>query len=52
MKEFRVVKTTLEVSYAYVMAKDWEDAEDKIDFIEEFELAHGEDKFDVEEVEQ
>lgn len=55
MKEFRVTKREVIISYAYIKADNWEEAEDKAHFDDNIEWEtndHYYPDYDVEEVEE
>lgn len=54
MKEFKVTRREVIISYTYIKAENWEEAEDKahLDLIDDdFEYCHGVTEYDAEEVE-
>ena len=53
MKEFRVTRRDVTISYTYIKAENWEEAEDKAyqGDIDDFEYCHGVTEYDAEEVE-
>ena len=54
MKEFRVTRKDITISYTYIKADNWVDAEEKAHLEltdDDFEYCHGETEYDTEEVE-
>jgi len=53
MKEFKVTRKDITISYTYIMAENWEEAEEKAyaGNIDDFEYCHGTTDFETEEVE-